>query len=252
MISEKYRQQWRQLIQAKRVEYEDVLRLIDPFSIWERDVAPEIGAESELIAGLKIAYGEGVSALARRFFERCDAIVERASAERVVESERCVFGFPRNRACLFRAGVYSGAAQGGGAVYRLLHEAALDLEIWCKSRSDRWDSEDEAYHLAGVRLALLADTVAKAREMLASRRRVKWHGEEAAILSGLAKLGILEGSLLRDFESYFDIVRAPDYKADVFRETDILRFELGALWTRFSVEGPGTIDWGMAIDLVSR
>ncbi len=56
----------------------------------------------------------------------------------------------------------------------------------------------------------------------------------------------------RRFEEYFDYIRDPQLKTDLFLERDVLRLELGALRDKYFVSPDGRIDWPRVVEAVSR
>jgi hypothetical protein len=83
-----------------------------------------------------------------------------------------------------------------------------------------------------------------------------WHQEEHAIFQAMStefqrSAEIHDPTLTARFRTIFDTYRDPDFKADVFLEREIGRFEFGAMWCKHYSPSECGFKWRDAIDAVS-
>jgi len=228
----------------------------DPFEKWDLNRMPEGTAERLLVMGTEILFGDRADVLGSAFIERALRVAERALAEQKYESALCKNGFPLNRGHLERVRTLATGTLGGSLDVEALRRASDDCAAWCEGYERReWDSQAEAYYLGAVRMALLGMDTARTEKLLASRRRFKWHRIEYELLKDIATRLVtdrpLDAGLAERFKGFFDRVRDPAFKPEVFAEAKIQRLEIGLLWDRGFVSDDQTIDWSRAIDAVA-
>lgn len=225
----------------------------DLFEDWERNAMPDGTAERQLVCALEVSYGGDTRGLAVRFLQRAVSVVERTLREGKLTVGYCQRGYPRNRGSLLRTRVYASGLLGAPLDIDGLRQAAMDYEAWAREFK-RWDSLEQAYHLGAVRMSLIAGDLDNARRLIATRKSLKWHEREAALLRCIAKGG--EGiradtSCWAGFAAYFDEMRDPALKPTVFIESYILPFELGLIGDKYFLSPEGRIDFGRVIHALS-
>ena len=229
----------------------------DPFVDWDLSSMPEGAAELKIMFGLQTLYGEGDIATARGFFDQGLAICERALKEEKFKSDRCKSKLPLNRGMLLRARAYATGLLGTQPSTEWLLQAADDFLGWIKDfgKGD-WDSHAQAYHLAAVRLSLLAHQSDQAQELLKTKRSLKQHIEEKELLLDLCAMQPGRGLnevMLTKFDKYFDRIRDPrDASSKVFIESTILPLELGLLRDMYLVSADGEVTWRRVIAAISQ
>ncbi|WNG47962.1 hypothetical protein F0U60_30335 [Archangium minus] len=251
VISKNFSATWEARYQAEREGYR-ILLAQDPFEDWERSRKPEWAAEEQLFMALEILYARKNVPEARSFLQKGQQIAERILAERKLESEVCRGGFPLNLARLLRTQAYISALLAEKVSFDagLLRRAADMNEEWCRAYSGRqWDSQVQAYYLAAVRLCLIAGDLGRARELLTTKKSFKWHEEEHRLWKQW-----VDGPRTRkdgwvEFDAYFDRLRDPNLKTDIFLEKGVLRLELGVLRHRF-LEGDESGGWPRVFDMI--
>jgi hypothetical protein len=105
-------------------------------------------------------------------------------------------------------------------------------------------------------MALLGVDAERIDRLFSLRRRFKWHSIQYELLRDIAtslpaERPIQDPDLAERFIGFFDHVRNPGFKPDVFTEVRVQRLELGLLWDRGFVSDGRTIDWPSAIDAVA-
>lgn len=158
------------------------------------------------------------------------------------------------RANALEVKVLANAILGNGLDIKALCDAATDLVKW--ALHERWDDQSEDAYLRAVRLLLIAGDIPKASELLRSRKKFKWHGEQAAVLRRLIVCKdrpIKDLEFRGEFDKVFDPQR-PRYVIDqkAFTNVSTTRIELGAIRDKYFVSTDLGIDWDRAIDAVSR
>lgn len=251
-----YASTWTAALTRDRSAYLTLLEK-DPFQGWERNRMPEATAERLLVMGTEILFGDRADPLGVAFCEKASEVADRALAERKCESALCKSAFPLNRGHLQRVRVLTTGILCRSLDLEALKHASDDCAAWCESYQRwEWDSQAEAYYLGAVRMALLGMEGVRTEKLLRGRRRFKWHKVEQELLKDLAP-GLVAGRLVEDasvverFRSFFDRVRDPTFKPEVFAEVKVQRLELGLLWDRGFVGDGQAIDWPRAIDAVA-
>lgn len=241
---------------AEWIRREEGLREIsswDPFRDWNRNRMPESSVEDELRVSLVPLLGRGDVALAELFLRRALAIADRAIAEKRLQDELCRFSFPHNRSRLTRARSYAACLLDVSLDEAALSQASRDNYAWAMMPEQPcWDSQIQAYATAAIRLALVAGDQALAAEQLGTRKSFKWHSQEHAILKRIATAA--PATLARDdlaaLDAYFDVIRDPGFKADVYHETHIVRLEMSIIRYRYFVSKDGSIDWNRVLEQI--
>ncbi|GMU77144.1 MAG: hypothetical protein AMXMBFR45_26350 [Gammaproteobacteria bacterium] len=214
---------------------------------WEKEVEPDDRAFGQFCFGLETLCG-GEEAMARAYFARALEVCERGEREKPW-SESPHYGFPLNRARLRRVRAHClGLLTGPPATEALkadLRAASVDYQTWCAGlTASEWDPQGQAYYLAAVRLAQLVNETERARELLKSRRSLRYHTEERALLVAMAS-GATDSSFHVQYASFFDRIREPMYKPPFFFELHLVRLELALLYDSFCGDGPA-LDWRSA------
>lgn len=258
MTNVSYRAAWQAEYAKDRMGYDEILTW-DPFANWESNSAPESLAERLCEHGLAILCGGGDPEQARRFLENCLRIAERTLAERKLESlPWCKSKFPKNRGELLRARTFAQALLGGSLNEAALRQAAADIEEFSHGfPKGKWDDLEEADYLGSVRLALLGGDPEMPARLFKRRRVIRWHAEEYALLKGLADSPQPpppqpDLPLLVRFDAYFERIRDPKYKSEVYQQTDVLRPELAALRDKYFVSPDGRVDFQRVVQAISR
>jgi hypothetical protein len=249
---------WTTKDKATRADLRTILAM-DPFEHWEFNRMPESSAEERLRYGLRIFYSQWNDPDGRAFFEQTLRVADRAlHEEKYKGTEFLDAGFPKNRGRLLRARAYAAALLGQALDENALRQASIDCAEYCKILKGKlWDSQGQANYLAAVRLALVAGDQEQARQLMKTRKSFRWHFEEFEILRGIIGTideGIPEkGRVIMQalLEAYFNKIRDPHLKPDVFMETDILRLELGAIRDKYFVSPDGIISWPRVIEALS-
>lgn len=238
-------ERWRERVARDREGYANVLAW-DLWAGWENDEEPDDRAFSQFFFGLETLWG-GEHAMARAYFARALEVCRRGESEKQwLESPD--YGFPRNRARLRRVRAHClGFLAGPPSLEALkadLRGASVDYQTWCASLSaSEWDSQGQAYYLAAVRLALLANEGERARELLKSRRSFRYHAEERALLVAMAS-DATDSAFRTQYASFFDKIREPLYQPPFFFELHEVRLELALLYDTFC--GGPPLDWWSA------
>lgn len=242
---------WKSFFETNRLGLAEILQ-INRFQEWDKNRFPESTAETELFYALQCFYA-GAPEMAREFLRRTNAIVERAFSENKFESKDCKGGFPLNRGRAYRVHYYSKALSRGKEEQALLAAGSEDFEEWCKGygKSD-WDSQAQAYYLASVRMAILAQQFDRASHLLSLKRKFKWHSAEHDLLSRITNPGSMtESEVLAQIMNFLNAVRNPKFRPKVFTESEILRLDISAISLRCS-PSPREIDWNEAISRIAR
>jgi len=209
--------------------------------------------------GLEFFYAQWNDPDGRSFLEQATTVADRALREEKYRgTEFLEASFPQNHGFLLRVRSYANALLGHTLDEAALHQAAIDCEEYSKKfAKKKWDSHDQADYLAAVRLALVAGDLNHACRLLDTRKSFKWHFEEFEILKGIAdglaqKMGEKDRVImLALLDSYFNKIRDPNFKPDVYMEAQILRLELGAIRDKYFISGDGVINWQRVIEAIS-
>ena len=225
----------------------------DPFRDWERSRAPESTVGNYFWLGLEVLCGEGDPEQARSLLEYCLRIADRTLAERKLESLLCKDSFPENRGELLRVRAYAQGLLGGPLDEGALRQAAADFEgHTLRFPKHKWSDLQEAEYLATVRLALLGNDGEILARLFKRRRVMRWHAEEYALLRSLADGPQRDSPLLANFDAYFDRIRDPKYKPEVYLRLKVLRPELAALRDKYFVSSDGPVDFQRVVGAISR
>ncbi|MCG8590230.1 MAG: hypothetical protein MJE66_13140 [Proteobacteria bacterium] len=243
-------QEWRERYRKYAADYADLLTW-DPFEDWERNREPENSVEDELQCALELLYA-GETLGARSFLERGRAVIERIEAEDRLTRPAHPEAFPLNRAEFLRAKAYTEGLWGGAGLDRAdLSQAIDDLQTWLKGEQGEWSTQSQSFLHSAVRMALILDEPARARKLLASRRRPDGHGEELGLLRRLAQDGpeANDGTLRDEFDRFFDPIRSPSYQHVEGESFDVPngRLELALVRDVRLVSPDGSLDWARVI-----
>lgn len=256
MSKKSFKDIWKKQIDASRSDLEE-LTTWDIFEDWERHRGPESKAENQFINALDILFAGTDDVLAHKFLERCLAILDRAFKENKFESKLCAARFPLNRGGGERLRAYAQALLGGKFSPSALITTSEDCEEHCNLYPPgHWDAQSQAYYLAAIRAALIAGDVDRAARLLKTKKSFKWHATEHGLLQRVAtaapqKQPIRDPKLFDDYDNFFDQIRDPASKPNVFTELHILRFELGVIRFKYFMSKSGEIDWPTVIESIS-
>lgn len=227
----------------------------DPFERWDQNRSRGHTAEAELIAGL-VAWYAGEDATARKILHGAVQVADRALEDPgdsggdedfdIEESFNSLFvaGVDlQDLAVGIRAGAYAYALLGEPLDTHSLRMAADDLDDWVgQVEGVSWNAQFQAYHLAAVRLNLMAGRVEMAKAQLECRSRHHEHAEESAFLRALvAPSPTHRQDLLGAGLALLAPLCEPDYLPRQYQETEILRLELAALIDRYVLGGDGDL-----------
>lgn len=201
----------------------------DPFEDWSRNIMPEGTANDGLRLGLEVCYGCGDETLSRTFLEQGLAVARRALSEGSrLASGQLAGSFPLNRGSLRRAEVYASTLLGSPFNRDQLLEAGADLLEWCRGCGEgEWDSQEEAYLLEAARSLLIAGNFAGAGREL--EREFSWHQTEASLLGRLCVAESWSAAESGQARAFFESLRQPRYRPDIFMHVHIVRFEWAVL-----------------------
>jgi hypothetical protein len=250
---EQVRAKWVALVAKERDSFGSILAR-EPFVDWELNTAPEETAEDQLKYALVLRYGQVTGALVEAFLNRCFAILDRMREENLLESPK--FPLPEippiHKATWRRARTFALVLLGKPLDHGALREAAPDFLAWALDGD--WDAMTEHKYLQAVRLLLIAGDVEKCAELLQTRKRFEWHGEQAESLRELVRASafpVRDEAILERFDVVFNPLRHPDVRTKAFTEVAKTRLELGAIRDKYFVSTDGTIDWDRTIDAIS-
>ena len=228
-----------------------------PFENWEQNSKSEWKAELSFADGLEACYANISSPIAKILFRACVEIVDRAFAEDRFHAKYAEYGLPRNIGAALRVRAYAKALLGELLVNEDLRQASANYIEWCSSWTGvDWDSQAQSDYLSAVRMSLIAGDIKQAQQLLATKRKFKWHTEEHGLLLDITR-EVQFGIPIQNLEmhnrvvAFFDRIRDPDFKPDVFFPKDMGRFEWGVLIEKYFTLGI-EIDWQRVIDGISR
>ncbi|MEA2572469.1 MAG: hypothetical protein QOI24_4470 [Acidobacteriota bacterium] len=228
----------------------------DPFKDWDANAMPEMQVEEELAGGLYVSYAVGPDhEQAVAFFRRACRVAQRVIDEDKLTSPLCVGGLPLNRGRLYRAYTYARCILGELLDLKALEQSSRDFEDWCKGYGKgEWDSQAQANYLSAVRLSLIGGDVERGRELLKTKKSVKWHKSEHELWKLLVEVRGEElradAAFGRKFSEYFDKLRDPGFVPDVYMEMDIVRLEMSAIRDKYLISDDGVIEWSRAVGSV--
>jgi len=245
---------WKNKLLPEKDGYREVLSW-DPFRDWEINRMPESRSDSYLIFAHECSYAS-LEQPADEFLRQALTICGRIEEENKLATPRFENRYPFNKGVLLRAKAYcSGILPAACEIVKELLEASSCFETWCvEVLKGLWDDQVQSYYLGAVRMALIAGDVKRAQELLKKKKRFSGHSEQHHLLQELAERdqSFKEDKVLfEEFESFFDTVRDPHYKPQVFSETAILRLEIGLLWDKYVTSDDGQIDWRRAIRTIA-
>lgn len=173
--------------------------------------------------------------------------------------DKAVFdiAFPRNRGEGLRVRAYANVLLGHALDTQDLVQASRDYEERFIATPQRdWDSIPQAHILEAARMSLISGDLKRAKEVLSIKRSMKWHAEEFQLLKELVaeaqtELPVHNSSLRARVKKFFDRVRDPEYKPNVFMDLPILRLEWGALINKYFETG-SHINWSRVIELIAE
>jgi hypothetical protein len=253
-----YHQQWIALDSRTRSDLRTILNQ-DPFEWWEQNRMPESVAEMRFIYALRIACADPASPDCRAFLQQALAVADRAMREGKLVTGRCASAFPENRGRLLRVRAYTEVLLGRPLDEAALRQASADYIGWCaKFGPSDWDSQLQAYYLTAVRAALLGGDATDARQLLATKKRFNWHAEEHDLLTRLAGDAVelplphaRRAELLPVMDGYFDKIRDPNYKPQVFLQVHSLRLDLALLRDKYLISPDGRVDGRRAVEAIA-
>ncbi len=254
MIAIDFKTKWIEEVEREREYFESPT---DHFDNWERNGGPEIKADWHLANALCILYGDGDKRLAEKFFCATIELIDRAFAEDKFHSEFSESGLPRNQGEGLRVRSYARALMGSGLDTQALLQASEYFVEWTSDWTGAdWDSQAQSDYLVAVRMALIAGNIKRASELLKTRRSFKWHAEEHTLLKAITSefekgIPIANVELHQRVVAFFDRIRDPGFKPDIFFPKDMGRLEWGVLSHKYFTAGDD-IDWPAVIDSISR
>lgn len=244
-------------VERYKADSEGLARLVrkDPFVRWEQNSSPDGVARDRLRWALDIAGGDG---------PRGDALialnVARTVFQRAVAENRFAAGpgsqlFPLHFAGALAVNSYVAGLLDGVFLKDDLANAARSFVAFCEKYPAKWDSQPQGYLLSGVRTALIAGDLALATSVLKTKRSFKWHVEEHGLWQCLVDRNlsgnVLRGDLLARFDARFDVVRSPDYRADVVMDAGMVSWEMALIRSRYCESTSGQVDWWGAVGTLS-
>jgi hypothetical protein len=246
---------WIQQFERERQFYETFETEFPIWHNWPRNSCPNLEADRCLSHALSLLYADVPKSLIEKFLGFSIALIDRGLEEHKFEEP---YGdFPRNRAAGLRARAYALALRGEALKTADLRQAIEDFQTWCADITPgRWHDLTEFQVLSSARLALIVGDLDLFERLLPFRYKIKLHREEAELLLQLKNLlRKREQPLPRDycerFTQYYERIRNPEFKSDIYMETDLLRFELGVLYCQY-VATDVPFSWPRVIAEVSK
>jgi hypothetical protein len=248
---------WVRDSESERKYYETFEEEFPLWENWELVDSPNEPAERLLFDALDLLYARAPKALSVKFLDFVVQVIDRALAENRFRPDSPRANFPRNRGEGLRARAYALALCGEPLRTADLRQAVDDYRAWCEEITPgRWHDVTESHVLSSARLALIVGDLDLFERLLPFRYKIKLHREEAELLLQLKNL-LRKGEqpLPRDycerFTQYFERIRNPEFKSDIYMETDLLRFELGVLYCQY-VATDVPFSWPRVIAEVSK
>jgi hypothetical protein len=248
-----YRSKWREKFHRDRDFF---AQPTDHFANWNQQSAPDNEAWIQFLNSQTVLFGDGRRS-AEKFLTAAIEVANRACAENRFRTELAQSAFPLNRGRALRVRAYANGLKDGTFDVSDLLTASQDFETWSNQFTGAdWDSQTQAYFLAAVRMAIITGDQRRARKLLETKGSFKWHAEEHKLLIGILDecnygLPIRNQQLFARVRSFFDRIRDPNFKPDIFMELDEARLEWGALINRFFETGEA-INWDRVVELVSE
>ena len=254
MIVMDYKQKWINHLERERDYFSTPP---DHFHNWARNSMPEMIAGVYLSNALCALYAGGGIQVAEKFFCATIELIDRAFEEDRFHAKYAEYGLPKNQGEALRVRAYARALTGNDLNLEDLIQASKYYIEWCSAaKGAEWDSQAQSNYLDSIRMLLIADDLEGARELLKTKRKFKWHTEEHELLKTIVceaelNIPIENEELYQRVIAFFDRIRDPDFKPDVFFPKDLGRFEWGVLLHKYFVDSE-RINWQDVIDSVSR
>ncbi len=122
------------------------------------------------------------------------------------------------------------------------------------SPSDWWAREEDSY-LSAVRMAIIADDMDLARDLLKCKRSFKHHKDQRMLLKKLARKSISppnDHELEKSCRMYLEFIRNPSSCNASVHSSVWAKFEWGAVVEKFYAPDNKAIDWDNVIKMVYR
>lgn len=254
MITRSYKRFWFEGVSRDINFFRDYGSNNDVFKNWESDWSPDRATSRLLNYGLELLYAGNPEQLAMRFLVWVSQRVDRACDEQKFEHPRSTYPLNRARGLRYRA--HARFLLRGELCEDDLAQSIRDYASSNKCLPKHlWDAQAEVDVLAPARLALILGDLEAFDRLLPFRLPFNCHSEEYKLLCelrrALAGSARVEGVVANDFQSYFDRVRDPDYRPDIFTEVDILRLELGIIYCEY-IDSSGVLTPSEVIQSISR
>jgi len=252
MTRPKYKSRWRQKYRSEKESFADPP---DPYENWERFFRIGLGAEWKLLQGMLLLYADAPNDLAVHYLRTAINMVDRGFADEKFTQPEAIGDLHGNRAEALRARAYASALLTRELDSDALRKVSQDLLEDC-AQWRRWDSVTQANYLCAVRPLLIVGDLVRAKQLLKTRRSLRWHAHEVRLLKAiLGATGrdtpICDESIRSQFFSLFDLYRAPDLPRELPVQGAIAAMELGAIYARH-FQGQNPIDWKYVVELVSE
>jgi hypothetical protein len=248
---------WIQQFERERHFYETFGTEFPIWQNWARNSCPNLEADRCLVHALSLLYAAAPGTLVEQFLGYSTELIDRGLDENKFTPEGSRGSFPRNRGEGLRARAYARALRGEPLKTVDLRQAIEDFQTWFKIITPGlWDDHGEFKVLCSARLALILGDLDLFEQLLPFRYKIKFHREEGELLLQLKNLlrkGVqpLPRDYCERFTTYFECIRDPQLKPDIYMETDLLRFELGVLYCQYiAVDEP--FSWPRVIAEISR
>jgi hypothetical protein len=224
---------------------------MDPFRDWDHGSMPEMQVELDLGYAVEILLGDGDTTLARRFLARSVQMAERARMEDKLISPLCKVSFPGNRARMVRAAAYAEGLLGEPLDAAGMLQVARDFheDVSAPGASD--DEVDQADHLSGVTAALIGGDQQLAACQIRTRRRFKWHPQRHRLLLRIASATTpLTADDLAEFDAYFDPLRHPGFKSEIYLNVGMARLEMSVLRSMYYIRPGEPLSWDHVLEQI--
>jgi len=168
-------------------------------------------------------------------------------ADRILAENRCLWeqtlattGYPRNHAIIQRDRAYAKWLLGGDFDRDVMKSCARQLVEWCLTKANDHEHFTDAftmnYYVQGIRAAIIACDLDLAGELVRTKQPLLGlHGHQRDLWRKLIDMyPDLTDEFDGEFETFFDLVRDPDFqervgKARNFIIRDILALETGII-----------------------